>query len=207
MTDDSAFAQRYLACVGDPSRFRILVALTRGEECVTELARQVGLSQSCTTRHLQALRSAGVVGSDRRGKQVYFRLESESGALHPVLNWALGTAGDVNGARLEAGADGRGWRTENRGSGSLPSDDGRPARRRRSETRPRRSGTTSDGMSSGPPRSLSADHGAEHEHGWSSDAGPTGPGRRDSSRAESDPDRQELHTTVGTTQELDDFLL
>ena len=42
-----------LACLGDSSRFRIVLSLLERELCVTELAAQVELSQSCTTRHLQ----------------------------------------------------------------------------------------------------------------------------------------------------------
>lgn len=45
-----------------------------GERCVTELATLVGLSQSCTTRHLQALAREGLIRSRRDGKRVLCRL-------------------------------------------------------------------------------------------------------------------------------------
>jgi DNA-binding transcriptional ArsR family regulator len=209
MTDDHLFAQRYLACVGDPSRFRILVALARGEECVTELARQVGLSQSCTTRHLQALRGAGVVDSDRRGKQVYFRLESESGSLHPVLSWALGAARDVDAERLGAGREELEWKADHSAPRGHSTDDGRPARRRRSETRPRRTGASSQDGSSVAFQSMAETHRpAEHEGDWTSDAGPARADREDESRGDAVVDSQSLDSTRGyPPQELDDFLL
>jgi DNA-binding transcriptional ArsR family regulator len=66
--------RRLLACLGDPSRFALAQALLPGERCVTELATLVGLSQSCTTRHLQALAREGLIRSRRDGKRVLCRL-------------------------------------------------------------------------------------------------------------------------------------
>lgn len=66
--------RRQLACLGDPSRFALAQALLPGERCVTELASLVGLSQSCTTRHLQALAREGLIRSRRDGKRVLCRL-------------------------------------------------------------------------------------------------------------------------------------
>jgi DNA-binding transcriptional ArsR family regulator len=87
-----------LACLADASRFRLVSALTRGERCVTELAHDVGLSQSCTTRHLQALKLVGVVSAQRQGKRVVYGLRSDVPRVSSLLSWAMGAAG----ARLEA---------------------------------------------------------------------------------------------------------
>jgi predicted transcriptional regulator len=59
--------QRLLACIAEPSRYRVLMALAEGDRCVTEVAAAVGLSQSCTTRHLQTLQRAGVLERVREG--------------------------------------------------------------------------------------------------------------------------------------------
>lgn len=96
MSDATTRAQRYLACVSDPSRFRLVMELLRGECCVTDLARAIGLSQSCTTRHVQALRREGIVESDRAGKRVMIRLALDGGELNPALRWAL-ASGAVEG--------------------------------------------------------------------------------------------------------------
>jgi DNA-binding Lrp family transcriptional regulator len=50
-----------LACLGDSSRFRLVLSILEHERCVSELAGDVGLSQSCTTRHLQYLEREGIV--------------------------------------------------------------------------------------------------------------------------------------------------
>jgi len=69
----------------------MVMRLARGERCVTELAAEVGLSQSCTTRHLQALQKEGIVRGVRSGKRVMFALSPSHGGIHPVLRWALST--------------------------------------------------------------------------------------------------------------------
>jgi len=82
-------ARRVLACLGDPSRFRLARLLVEGGRCVGELAREVGLSQSCTTRHLQALQRAGLVERRREGKRVRFSLRAGAPGLDQLLEWAL----------------------------------------------------------------------------------------------------------------------
>jgi DNA-binding transcriptional ArsR family regulator len=82
--------QRRLASLAVPSRFAIARCLLGGPRCVTELARAVGLSQSCTTRHLQALASVGLVSRARAGKRVNFELRAEDPAAAELLRAALG---------------------------------------------------------------------------------------------------------------------
>jgi len=89
MTEFRIEAQQFLACLSDLSRFRLVTQLAERERCVTELATEVGLSQSCTTRHLQALQRQGIVRGVRQGKRVVFQLCADESGLHPVLSWAL----------------------------------------------------------------------------------------------------------------------
>lgn len=81
-------SQRVLQCLGDESRFRVMTELVRGDRCVTELAMLVGLSQSCTTRHLQVLERTGMVSSRRSGKRVVFCVREEPRVV-ALLAWAL----------------------------------------------------------------------------------------------------------------------
>ena len=74
-----------MACLADESRFRIVLSLAAAEQCVSELARNVGLSQSCTTRHLQALARRGLVRGNRRGRQVVFALQFDAPEIRVVL--------------------------------------------------------------------------------------------------------------------------
>ena len=78
-----------MACLGEVSRFDLVRALTTGSWCVTELATQVGLSQSCTTRHLQALEREGVVRAKRDGKRVIYGLCLEQPRVADLIGWAL----------------------------------------------------------------------------------------------------------------------
>lgn len=78
-----------MACLGEASRFRLVQVLMGGARCVTDLASEVGLSQSCTTRHLQALESRRVVAGRRDGKRVLYRIRDDDPGLLPLLRWAL----------------------------------------------------------------------------------------------------------------------
>jgi DNA-binding transcriptional ArsR family regulator len=86
-------AHPVLACLGVASRFRLVRALAVADRCVGELAEAVGLSQSCTTRHLQALERVGLVKGHREGRRVRFRLRSEMPGLRELLGWALSGPG------------------------------------------------------------------------------------------------------------------
>jgi DNA-binding transcriptional ArsR family regulator len=82
-----------LACLGVASRFRLVRALAGADRCVGELAVAVGLSQSCTTRHLQALERLGLVQGRREGRRVRFRLTVEAPGLGGLLGLALSDEG------------------------------------------------------------------------------------------------------------------
>jgi ArsR family transcriptional regulator len=63
--------------LGDPVRLRLLsmIASTRGGEvCVCDLTGAFDLTGPTISHHLKVLREAGMVGSDRRGTWVYYRL-------------------------------------------------------------------------------------------------------------------------------------
>lgn len=80
--------RRLMSCLGDPSRFQLVRTLLERERCVTDLAAAVGLSQSCTTRHLQALQREGLVRGKRDGKRVMFRLCLDEPRASALLRWA-----------------------------------------------------------------------------------------------------------------------
>jgi len=92
-------AQRLLACLGDPSRFRLVVHLSEQTLCVSELAVAVRLSQSCTTRHLQALTAVGVVQRSRDGKRVVYALRTGDPEIERLVHWVRGTPGPEVPAR------------------------------------------------------------------------------------------------------------
>lgn len=59
----------------DPTRLRILSALSETELCVCDLQAMLGASQSAVSHQLASLRSARLVKSRRDGKTVYYSLD------------------------------------------------------------------------------------------------------------------------------------
>lgn len=61
--------------LGNPARLTLVRKLSGGEHCVCDLVEAVGLGWSTTSKHLDVLREAGVVSSDKRGQKIFYRLE------------------------------------------------------------------------------------------------------------------------------------
>ena len=89
MDENRPATRALMACLGEPSRFQLVRALIGGARCVTDLAAEVGLSQSCTTRHLQALERRSVVRGTRDGKRVLYRIRNDRADLMPLIAWAM----------------------------------------------------------------------------------------------------------------------
>jgi len=66
---------------GDPTRVRILYALSRAELCVCDLAALLGMTQSAVSHQLRFLRDGRVVKSRRDGRQVLYTMHD-----HHVLS-------------------------------------------------------------------------------------------------------------------------
>jgi len=60
--------------LGDEHRQRILLMFERGEELtIKHIARSTPLSRTAATHHINVLRRAGVLLSEKRGKEVFLR--------------------------------------------------------------------------------------------------------------------------------------
>ncbi|MGW2026366.1 ArsR/SmtB family transcription factor [Streptomyces decoyicus] len=73
---DAAGADRAVAvlkAVADPSRYRLLWALSGQELPVSALAELLGAHVAATSQHLAKLRAAGLVVSRREGTRIYYR--------------------------------------------------------------------------------------------------------------------------------------
>ena len=70
--------------LGDPTRVKLLDALTFGERCVCDLAALVGLSESAVSHQLRLLRGARLVRVRRAGRLAYYALDDHHviGLLH-----------------------------------------------------------------------------------------------------------------------------
>ncbi len=63
--------------LGDPTRVKILHALSLHEMCVCDLSALLGMSHSAVSHQLRLLRNAGLVRYRREGKMVYYTLADE----------------------------------------------------------------------------------------------------------------------------------
>jgi rhodanese-related sulfurtransferase len=85
--------------LGHAHRLELLEHLAQGERSVEELAARAGLGLANTSRHLQILRRARLVETQRRGKHVLYRLAGDAEVVG--LMQALGRVGERNVAEVE----------------------------------------------------------------------------------------------------------
>lgn len=84
--------------LGHPHRLELLELLAQGHRSVEELAAQSGMSFANTSRHLQILRRARLVETERRGKHVFYSLAGDAEVV--TLLSALGRVGERNIAEV-----------------------------------------------------------------------------------------------------------
>lgn len=78
--------------LADPTRRAIFERLCReGEKTVTAITAKAGVSQPVVSKHLGALRAAGLVRDRRDGRQTHY--SAQLGALSPLLDWTREMAG------------------------------------------------------------------------------------------------------------------
>jgi len=76
--------------LGDEQRQRILLTFEPGERLnVTQIVSASTLSRTAVSHHLKVLRQAGVLQSEKIGKEVYFWIDKKNVAetLQRVLNY------------------------------------------------------------------------------------------------------------------------
>ena len=61
--------------LGEPTRVRMLDALSHGELCVCDLATLAGLTESATSHQLRLLRALRLVRARRAGRMVFYALD------------------------------------------------------------------------------------------------------------------------------------
>lgn len=74
---EATAAARFFRVLGDPTRLRILELVTKGERTVSDLVTAVGQAQPRVSTHLACLRYCGLVRTERRGKEIVYRLALE----------------------------------------------------------------------------------------------------------------------------------
>ena len=59
--------------LGDKTRLKILQLLKDEEKCVTEICRHFNMTQPSISHHLDSLKRAGLVTSEKRGREVFYQ--------------------------------------------------------------------------------------------------------------------------------------
>ena len=90
MPDEGNFieAADVFSQLSDATRLRILWVLCHSEECVTNIAAAVGMSDPAVSHHLRILKKTGVLKSRRVGKEVHYTLADteEAKLIHRMVD-------------------------------------------------------------------------------------------------------------------------
>jgi DNA-binding transcriptional ArsR family regulator len=84
MPDKLDLKADFLAVVSNRRRLQILEALEPGEISVTELNRQMPISQSALSQHLAVLRNGELVTTRRKAQTIYYAINVNK--VTPILD-------------------------------------------------------------------------------------------------------------------------
>ncbi|MBC7129259.1 MAG: winged helix-turn-helix transcriptional regulator [Thermoplasmatales archaeon] len=68
---------KFLKCIVDANRRKILKFLGEGEKCVNEISEFTGIEQSLVSHHLKMLRDCGLVKGRQDGKKTMYSLSDD----------------------------------------------------------------------------------------------------------------------------------
>ncbi len=83
-----------LKVLGDPTRLKIVMALTKEELCVCDLSVLTDVSVSAVSHQLRLLRGQRLVKYRKQGKMVYYSLADEH--INKIINAALEHAEELH---------------------------------------------------------------------------------------------------------------
>ncbi|MGI6140969.1 MAG: ArsR/SmtB family transcription factor [Caldicoprobacterales bacterium] len=63
--------------LGDKNRIRILNLLIRQELCVCEIETVLNMTQSNASRHLNKLKTSGIITSEKKSQWVYYKIDNK----------------------------------------------------------------------------------------------------------------------------------
>ena len=85
--DDITVMAETFRLLGDPTRLRVVQALSHGELCVCDLAAMLGVERTAVSNHLRLLRVMRLVSYRQEGKLAYYSLAD--GHIAVLLNVCL----------------------------------------------------------------------------------------------------------------------
>lgn len=77
VADELTYLADTFQILANPTRLRIVEALSRRELCVCDLAAAVDASQSAVSHHLRQLRQMQIVRYRKDGRMAYYRLDDD----------------------------------------------------------------------------------------------------------------------------------
>lgn len=83
----ATYLARTFQALADPTRVRIVSALSHTELCVCDLAAVLGMTQSAVSHQLALLRSLRLVKARKEGRMVYYTLNDEH--IHDLFHRGL----------------------------------------------------------------------------------------------------------------------
>lgn len=75
--DDAVKLSEVFKVLGDPTRIKIIYALSKCDLCVCDVAETIGMTQSAVSHQLRLLRSMRLVKFRKEGKSVFYSLDDE----------------------------------------------------------------------------------------------------------------------------------
>ena len=84
--------QKTFKALSDPSRREILNLLRGGAMTAGEIVEHFPVSGATISHHLSILREAGLILDDRKGKYIYYELNTS--VLDDLIGWVSGLKGE-----------------------------------------------------------------------------------------------------------------
>ena len=78
-----------LKALADENRIRILNLLRNDELCVCDIEAVLGIKQSNASRHLNRLKVAGIIDSEKKSQWVYYRLKDDTFVKFPFISMII----------------------------------------------------------------------------------------------------------------------
>lgn len=82
--------------LADPTRRRILELLRHGEMSAGELCARFDATGATISHHLSVLKAAGLVSDEKRGKYIYYSLDTS--VMEDIFTWLAGLCAPGGGA-------------------------------------------------------------------------------------------------------------
>ena len=73
-SEASVYLAEAFRLLGQPVRIQILLTIAREEACVCHIETALGIRQAVISQHLMILRDAGLVATNRDGRNIFYRL-------------------------------------------------------------------------------------------------------------------------------------